>query len=91
MWKEFGVNILKTILVHHTLGTFLRKGKTKRNLYENMYYTNESKWYGNGNKRESEREQGVGKMITRSHVRNPYRILQVPNATATASATALAL
>lgn len=62
MWKEFGVNILKTILVHHTLGTFLRKGKTKRNLYENMYYTNESKWYGNGNERvrESEREQGVG-------------------------------
>lgn len=30
MWKEFGVNILKTILVHHTLGTFLRK-RQKRN------------------------------------------------------------
>jgi len=27
MWKEFGVNILKTILVHHALGTFLRKRK----------------------------------------------------------------
>lgn len=84
MWKEFGVNILKTILMHHALGTFLRKAETKRNLYENMYYTNESTWYGNGNERGEEREE-VG-MSSRSHVRNPYRILQVPTATATALA-----